>query len=336
LRTILVRIANIFLLIISVHLFCMGNLEASQKTSVFTGILPIRYLVERVGGDLVECGVLVGPGQEPHTFEPTPQTVTKLSTARAFFITGFPFEEALAAKMSRVVKGIEIVDLRQGIQMRPMENDRDHDHGRLHTNQRHKDEDHSSTLQKNSPINPGSEQSQSKGSASIHRDMDPHIWLDPQLAKVQARTIADTLIKLDPTNADQYSNHLLQLEKDIDLVDEKLASALSSLKGKEFFVYHPAYGYFADRYGLKQTAVQMAGKEPTARQLVELLRRAKHLGVKVIFVQPQFSQKTARTLAEEIGGVVIPMDDLSPNYIENLSDMANKIQKALDGRNSQN
>ena len=163
-------------------------------------------------------------------------------------------------------------------------------------------------------------------------EMDQHTWLDPQLAKIQAKTIADTLIRIDPSHKDQYEKNLKGFQADLDAIHEQLKKALAPVKGKSFFVFHPAYGYFGDAYGLKQVPVQIGGKEPTARQLARLIELAKEDGVRVIFVQPQFSKKTAEALAKGIGGAVVPLDDLAPDYLKNLQEMATKLDSALQAQ----
>ena len=131
---------------------------------------------------------------------------------------------------------------------------------------------------------------------------DPHIWLNPLLVKTQARTICDALVELDPQHAADYRKNLAAFEADLDRVHAEIAATLAPLKGRELFVFHPAFGYFADAYGLKQVPVEIEGKEPTAKQLAELIARAKADHVKVIFVQPQFSRKSAEAIAQAIGG----------------------------------
>lgn len=163
-------------------------------------------------------------------------------------------------------------------------------------------------------------------------DRDQHTWLDPQLAKVQAKTIADTLIRIDPSHKDLYEANLKAFQTELDAIHEQLKKALAPVKGKKFFVFHPAYGYFGDAYGLKQIPVQIGGKEPTAKQLARLIDLAKEDGVKVIFVQPQFSKKSAEALSKAIGGAVVPLDDLAPDYLKNLQDMAVKLDSALSSQ----
>ena len=97
-------------------------------------------------------------------------------------------------------------------------------------------------------------------------------------------------------------------------------------------VFHPAFGYFADAYGLTQFPVEIEGKNPDAKSLANLIRTAKDKDIRVILVQPQFSPKRAEAIAEEIGGAVVPMDPLARDYIANLLDMAAKIESALGSR----
>jgi zinc transport system substrate-binding protein len=112
-------------------------------------------------------------------------------------------------------------------------------------------------------------------------------------------------------------------------VDKKIAESLAPLKGSRFYVFHPAFGYFGDRYGLEQVAVEIEGKGPTPKQLSNLINKARDEGGKVIFVQPQFAKNDAKTLAREIGGAVIPMDSLSREYLDNLEHMAELLRTAF-------
>ena len=158
---------------------------------------------------------------------------------------------------------------------------------------------------------------------------DPHTWLNPRLVKIQARNIETALAQLDPAHAAEYEKNLHAFQADLDRLDAELAAALAPFKGDEFFVFHPAFGYFADAYGLKQVPVEVGGKEPSAKELTALIDHAKKDGVKVIFVEPQFSSKTARAVAEAIGGAVVPLDPLNPDYIHNLENLAAQVQKAM-------
>ncbi|MFC1475935.1 metal ABC transporter solute-binding protein, Zn/Mn family [Candidatus Zixiibacteriota bacterium] len=273
----------------------------AAKMKAFVSIMPQAYFVERVGGFAVEVEVLVAPGQSPATFEPTPKQMAALSGADIYFRIGMPFEDQLLRGIAAINEGLPVIDTRRGIKLRPMdeESTAGDEHGHEH-----------------------------------HGRYDPHIWLNPGLVKIQARNIVAGLIELDPAGKTAYEKNLQEFQADLAELDSTIAEILAPLRGREVFVFHPSYGYFAEAYGLKQVAVETGGKEPGARQLADLIARAKKDSVRVVFVQPQFSQKSAQTIAEAIGGAVVPLDPLARDYLENLRRMARAIERALaeDGK----
>jgi zinc transport system substrate-binding protein len=158
---------------------------------------------------------------------------------------------------------------------------------------------------------------------------DSHIWMSPKIAKTLSASICRELIALDPPNSDDYRDNLRKLHDDLDDLDAKLTKTLAPLKGKTFFVFHPAFGYFAEAYGLKQRAVESEGKSPGPRHISDLIGAAKSARAKAIFVQPQFSRQAADTIAKNIGAQVKVLDPLSGDYINNLEHIAEEIKKAL-------
>jgi len=274
---------------------------APSRIRSVVSVLPQAYFVKRIAGADAHVEVLVGPGQDPHTFEPTPQQMAGLSEAAVYFRIAMPFEPPLIAKLASINKNLRVVDTTEGITLLPMaEEDAEHDGHEEHA-----------------------------GDGFAHGDKDPHIWLDPKLVKIQASTICRALVEMDSAAGEKYRANLRAFQDDLDRLDDRLSKALSPLKGREFFVYHPAFGYFAAAYGLRQVAVETGGKEPGPRQVAALLDRARGQGVKVIFVQPQFSDKTARAIADQIGGAVVAMDDLPSDYLEGMGRMAEQIEQAL-------
>ena len=134
---------------------------------------------------------------------------------------------------------------------------------------------------------------------------------------------------MDPDHANEYAANLRQFQSELDELDRQLADVLAPARGKPFYVYHPAWGYFADAYGLKQISVETGGKEPSAKHLAALIKEAKKDGVKLVFVQPQFSKKSAEALGQAIGGAVVPLDDLARDYLTNMKEMAERIRTAI-------
>jgi len=275
---------------------------ASGRVKVVVSIPPQAYFVERIAGDRADVRVLVGPGQSPHTFEPTAKQMAGVLAADVYLRIGVPFEDALCGKIAAMGGGVRIVDTRRGIELHRVEA---HGEGRP---EQHPDE-HGHDAD----------------------ELDPHVWLSPRLAKVQARTICDELCAIDPAGATLFGENLRSLEADLDRLDAEIAESLAPVRGRTFFAFHPAFGYFAEAYGLKQRAVEMGGKSPGARHIKRLIEQAKAEGVKVIFVQPQFSQSAAEAIADQIGGAVVPLDPLARDYLSNLRDMARKIHGALGG-----
>jgi len=159
---------------------------------------------------------------------------------------------------------------------------------------------------------------------------DPHIWLDPKRLKVQVQNIAKALVEADPGNIEGYNDRLGKLIGKLEEIDKRLATMMAPYRGRTILAYHPAYGYFADSYGLKQVAVEAGGKEPGGRQLAKIIEQARELKAKVIFVQPQFSKKRAELVAKAIGGKVVAMDPLARDVISNLEKMARAVAGALE------
>ncbi len=156
-------------------------------------------------------------------------------------------------------------------------------------------------------------------------ELDPHIWLSPKNLKVIAKNMADALIKIDANNTKEYKDNLNKFIIKLDKLDKEIKEKLSKLKNRNFLIFHPSWGYFARDYNLKQIAVEIKGKEPSARELISVIKLAKKTGVKVIFTQPEFSQKSANLIAKELGIKVIKVSPLKKDIINNISNFANVL-----------
>ena len=159
---------------------------------------------------------------------------------------------------------------------------------------------------------------------------DPHVWLDPILVAHQAEIIAAALAEVDPTNAEYYQENLKAFQADLYRVNAELAAALAGLSTREFMVFHPAFGYFADRYGLRQIPIEIEGKEPAPRVLAQMIEFANERDIKVVFVQAQFSSAAARSIAEAIDGRVVQINPLAEDYLENLRALAETLVAELN------
>lgn len=158
---------------------------------------------------------------------------------------------------------------------------------------------------------------------------NPHIWLSPRLVKIQVENIYAGLLQIDPANKDFYARNKEEFLKELDALDKELAETLAGVKGGRFMVFHPAWSYFARDYGLEQIPVEIEGKEPSAAELAELIETAQANDIKVIFVQPQFSSKSAETIAKQIGGQVMFVDPLARDWANNLRVVAKTFAQGL-------
>jgi len=293
---------GLFMLGLLAGVIILSNAQAQQELTaripVFVSILPQAYFVERIGGDLVDVDVLVGPGQSPATYEPTPQQMARLSNAELYFTIGVPFEAHLLRRIGATLSKLRVVETEKAVfgTMRFDEApEREPDTGEVHN----------------------------------HGDLDPHIWLDPELVKLLAESICDGLVLFDPEHRRYYENNLVAFQADLDSVDARISGRLTPLTRRDFYVFHPAFGHFARAYGLRQVAIEKEGKEPSARQLADLISRAEKEQVKVIIVQKQFSTSAAEAIAESIGARVVQLDPLARDYLTNIENIAEVLAEAL-------
>lgn len=158
---------------------------------------------------------------------------------------------------------------------------------------------------------------------------DPHIWLSPTLVKTQAQTIYEALAQLDSAHKGEYQANLDSFLADIDGLDADIRKTLGGVENKKFMVFHPAWGYFARDYGLEMIPIEVGGQEPSAAELAALITRAREEGIKVILAQPEFSIRDAETIASEIGGEVLLISALDPDWLDNLRHVADTFAEAL-------
>jgi len=312
-------------LLVSVVLSCVLALSftpcafANDKPLIFVSIVPQKYFVQQIGKGLVDIRVMVQPGASPATYEPKPKQMADLSKTRVYFAIGVPFENAWLEKISAVNPNMRVVHTDHGIEKLAMAAHHHDDPA-----EEHHEADHDR------------EESEHHGEAEHNKDhhehagLDPHIWLSPPLVRIQARTILAALQEVDPGHGSVYEANFRIFTAQIDQLDADLKKIFAGKTGLQFMVFHPAWGYFASAYGLKQVPIEIEGKNPKPAQLKELIEHARESGVRVVFVQPQFSTKSAELVAREIGGQVAFADPLAEDWLANLRQVADKFRAALN------
>jgi zinc transport system substrate-binding protein len=279
---------------------------AGQPLQVVVSILPQQYWVERVAGPRVQVLTLVQPGDNEATYSPGPATLAALDGARAWFTMGVHFELAWLERITRDRPGMEIVPLYVGLPLRRVE----------------------AGLPTSGGLPPagGHAHSHDHDHAGLP---DPHTWTDPRLAARMVQRIAETLARLDPEGAELYAARSQALQDELFALHEEIAARLAPVRGGTFAVFHPSWGYFADAYGLYQLPIETGGREPGPRGLAEVIRRGREAGVRVVFVQQQFSQRSALAVAQALGAKVVEADPLALDYIDNLRAVSILVAQAL-------
>lgn len=291
------------------------------KIPVMVSIIPQKYFVSQIGGDLVKVEEMVQPGASPATYEPKPRQMVAVSRAMLYFSIGVPFENAWLGKIAAANPKMKVVHTDRDIKKIAMS--AHHHHGKKEHTKPHNHHHH----EKGGP-SPGHHHKD--GHKHRHQvGLDPHIWLSPPLVKIQARTIMEALVDIDPAHQETYKSNYKRFAEELDGLDSELKKTFTGKEGLAFMVFHPAWGYFANAYGLHQIPIEIEGKNPKPAVVKELIKQAKQLDIKVIFVQPQFSSKSATLIANEIKGEVVFANPLAENWISNIRIMADKFKSAL-------
>jgi zinc transport system substrate-binding protein len=159
---------------------------------------------------------------------------------------------------------------------------------------------------------------------------DPHVWLSVKNAKIMVKNIYTCLCAIDSMHTGYYAKNLELYLSQLDSLDSEIEQLLSAKSHQEFIVYHPAWTYFARDYHLEQIPVEIEGKQPTAKNIQQLIDYARINNIKCIFASPQFNRESADVIAREIGGRVVFIDPLEKNFTANMSAVAQAVSEALE------
>lgn len=265
-------------------------LYASDRL-VIVSVAPYVSIVDELTGGKVKVNLIVPSGFSTHTYEPTPKQILHGANASVWFTIGELFEpKAIKALQSQNPK-LQTVDLRQGLHLIDEEDSHCH-----HCHE--------------------------------HSHLDPHIWMSPKMMQIETSRIAATLGELFPELDSEIRKNYATVMSKLEMLDNSIREILKNKKGKTIYVSHPAYGYFCNEYGLKQVSVEFEGKDPTPKQLFELINQAKSDQIHTIFTQKQYSTKAAQIVAKELNARIIPLDPYSPHYFDSMLQIAQNFAEA--------
>ncbi|KER06882.1 Zinc-binding protein AdcA [Marine Group I thaumarchaeote SCGC AAA799-E16] len=283
------------------------NLESvdNSKLKVVSSFYPLLEFSQNIGQEKIDATLLTPVGVEPHDWEPTIKDVQRMESSDLIIINGIGFETWVESLEENNFSGT-IVDTSNGILIKTIDES---------------DEEH--------------EEESEEDSHDEHALGDPHIWLNPVLAKIQVQNIANAFSNSDPENRDFYQTNAAAYIKQLDSLDSKIRTELSSCTN-DFIAFHDAFSYFADEYGLTQHTI-LSSNDPhgdvSARTLEKVISEARNLNIKVIFSEEAVNQKTSEIIANEIGGKVLLLSPLEVvedgTYISKMKNNLENLKEAL-------
>ena len=274
--------------------------DGNDKLEVIASFFPLYDFARHVGGDRAQVSSLIPVGIEPHDWEPTAQNIVALQGADMFIFNGAGFEGGWITEIQSNFK----VDTSTGIQLLEGGGHEGEEEGR-------------------------EEQVAEENVGTV----DPHIWLDPVLAKHQVEVIRDTFIQLDPENSSYYRDNATRYILELESLDASIKSELlsSNCSLKDFIAFHDAFSYFANRYNLTQHSIQgisPEGGEILPQRIIQIRDLATQLGIDTIYSEDLVGPRLATVLANEIpNGRVLTLSPIEGVEQEELDQGIGYIEK---------
>ncbi|MBB3216891.1 zinc transport system substrate-binding protein [Ochrobactrum sp. RC6B] len=317
------------LLLASAFLAGATNISlAAEREGVVVSIKPLHSIVSAVMQGVGEPKLIVQGAGSEHVYSLKPSDAEAIEHAKVIFWAGPSMETFLDKPIDTLGEGAKVVALGDAdgltrLKFREGGPFEAHDHG-------HEGHDHAHDDKKHDHAAEASEAGHDHDHG--HGEYDLHFWLDPQNGKVLATDIAKTLGASDPEHAEQYEKNARDYGEKIDALTREIASELEPVKDKPFIVFHDAYQYFENRFGVKAAGSITVSPEkaPGAARIKEIHDKIKSLGATCVFSEPQFEPKLVKTVidgTEARTGVLDPLGaelkdgpDLYPQLIRNLAD----------------
>jgi zinc transport system substrate-binding protein len=276
-------IAKILCVTLLLTVACSGISLAfwDSKPSIVTTTFPLYDFTRNVVGDRAELTLLIPPGAEAHSWEPTPSAMVKIQKSKLFIYNGAGLEAWAEKLENTVLAGKKMLEASSVVSLLTSE-DEIHEHTR--------------------------EQSHAHG--HNHGETDPHIWLDPVNAQAIVAAIAQAVTEADPVNAAYYAANAEAYINQLRVLDAEYRAVLSPVAGREFVTTHAAFAYLAKRYNLRQSAIMGIDPEaePTPESLATIIKHIKANNIQYIFAEPVLSSKLAATIAGETGARVLVLN----------------------------
>lgn len=342
------------LILLAVSLLLSGCFHKNQKAKkttlskpvVAVAIVPEKTFIEKIAGNDFEIALMIPPGYSPANYEPTPMQMKLFSQAHYYFSMQMPTEKNailphLNPKTGLIDLAAIVAQSYPDLTLAAHYHHHDHDDEDHHDAHHHEVDNHDEAeeMHETAHANEEKEEHHHDGEHEDHDEegelhegeRDPHIWLSPKRAILMVETMAQTLMEIAPSpeRAKAYQINAEKYIKEIQKADSEIRYELAKGKTRDFFVFHPAFGYFAQEYALTQHSLEKGGKEATAQHLVAMTKLAKEKNIKAIFCQAEIDSRQTKSFAEGIQGKAYQLDPLSADYPQNLIRMAKQIASTL-------
>ena len=269
-------------IILSLFVVCIFasacNSNKQKENKIMVTIEPQRFFAEQLAQPFFTIETMVPNNTSPETYDPTPNQMAELAHCKAYWAIGdLGFEIAWLRKIKDNFPDLHFY--KTSLNVEPIVVQIPHG-------------DH------------------------FHDGVDPHIWSSPKEIEIMVQNMYESLIALDPDNKETYAENLKKVKTRIAGVDEKIKECLANSSQKAFIIYHPTLSYFARDYGLTQYSIEADGKEPSPELLKNIIQKAQEENIRTIFIQQEFDQKNAETIAKETGSRLVAINPLSYNWEE--------------------
>lgn len=255
------------------------------RLRVLTSFYPMYDFACKIGGDCIDVINMVPSGTEPHDWEPSTNDLKNLEKADVFIYNGADMEPWADDLLVSRSDTLHVVEASENVELRTTDGEHEHAH-------EHEGADHH------------------------HGDFDPHVWLDPENAKIEMETIRDALCAADPENSTVFQSNYEKYAAELDALDAEFREKLAPLPNRTIVVAHEAFGYLCDAYGLTQVGIEglSPDSEPDPGRMAEVIDFVREHSISTIFFEELVSPKVAEAIASETGAqakMLSPLEGLS-------------------------
>lgn len=309
--------------------------ESSDQLTVYASTFALKSIAEEIGGERVRVEMVIPPGADPHTYEPTSKQMTQIAESDLFLTIGHDLEpyvdsmeKSLASENVTFVKTAEDIKLLSAddtVHVHGEDGHEEDEHGHEEDGHGHEEDEHTEE-----------EAGHSEDDGHNHGQYDPHVWLDPMNAVSMAEAVEASFAEQAPDYKDEFADRLSAFKDEADALDTELQAAVDAGSKSELLVTHAAYGYLAERYGFDQLPIAglTPSEEPSQQALKRVIEEAQLHDLKHIAFEDTVTPKVAEVVKNEIGAEAVTIYNLESVTKEQMDrsyfDLMRENVKALE------